>query len=76
MGAVVTMNSRTKRTPHFLEGIKEGALTRQVKQKYGARGFTPRGTIKVAVLEDLTKSRNETTRKRAQLALNMRKFRR
>jgi len=53
---------------------KPGALTRTVKRKYGKRGFTRRGTIKVEVLRELAKRKGVTGR-RARLALTLRKLR-
>jgi len=53
---------------------KPGALTRTVKRKYGKKGFTKRGTIKVSVLRKLAK-RKGVTGKRARLALTLRKLR-
>jgi len=53
---------------------RPGALTRTVKRKYGKRGFTRRGTIKVEVLRELAKRKGVTGR-RARLALTLRKLR-
>jgi len=53
---------------------KPGALTRTVKRKYGKKGFTRRGTIKVEVLRKLAKRKGVTGR-RARLALTLRKLR-
>ncbi len=58
------------------EAIKNpGALRRYVKRVYGEEGFTKRGTIKVEVLRELLNHPNETIRRRAQLALTLRKLR-
>jgi len=54
---------------------KPSALRRYVKRKYGKRGFTRRGTIKVSVLRRLAKRKGITGR-RARLALTLRKLRR
>jgi len=55
--------------------MKKDALRNYVKRTYGKEGFTNRGTIKVSVLRELSSRKNvhEKTRKRAQLALNLRK---
>jgi hypothetical protein len=52
--------------------LKKGSLRRQVKQEFGGKGFTGRGTIKHAVLVKLSKRAGKTGR-RAQLALTLRK---
>ena len=58
------------------EAIKNpGALRRYVKRVYGEEGFTKRGTIKTEVLRELLNHPNETIRRRAQLALTLRKLR-
>jgi len=57
------------------EAIKRpGALRQYVKRKYGKKGFTERGTIKVSILRDLA---NEPgiVGQRARLALTLRKLR-
>lgn len=51
-----------------------GALRRSVKEKYGARGFTERGTIKQSVLHKLAKQPGVTGR-RARFAEELRGFR-
>lgn len=60
-----------------------GALREYVKRNYGKEGFTKDGDIKVSVLRQLARgigpsgrSVSETTRRRAQLALNLRGMRR
>ena len=54
---------------------KPGALHAYVKRKYGERGFTRRGTIKREILVKLAKhAKNPTIRRRAQLALTLRKL--
>jgi len=55
--------------------MKKDALRNYVKNRYGKEGFTNRGTIKVSLLRELASSKNvrKTTKKRAQLALNLRK---
>jgi len=56
------------------EAIKKpGALRRTVKRRYGEKGFTERGTIKVSVLRDLSNEPGKTGQ-RARLALKLRKF--
>jgi len=52
---------------------KPGALTRTVKRRYGQKGFTGRGTIKVSVLNELANEKG-VTGKRARLAQTMRKL--
>ena len=54
--------------------MKRGALTETVWREFGARGFTKGGKIKVAVLKKLRKSASKVTRKRANFALNSRKW--
>ena len=57
------------------EAIKRpGALRQYVKRKYGQRGFTERGTIKVSVLRDLANEPGKVGQ-RARLALTLRKLR-
>lgn len=53
---------------------RKGALRETVKRRYGSRGFTRRGTIKVEVLRKLS-SEKGVTGKRARLALTLRKLR-
>ncbi len=55
---------------------KPGSLTATVRQKFGPRGFTKRGTIRVSVLRKLAAKGGPKTRKRAGLALTLRKLRR
>jgi len=50
-----------------------GALRRTVKQEYGSRGFTERGTIRESVLHKLAKEPG-VIGKRARLAERLRKF--
>jgi hypothetical protein len=58
------------------EAIKNpGALKRYVKRVFGEEGFTRRGTIKTEVLRELLRHPNETIRRRAQLALTLRRLR-
>lgn len=52
---------------------KEGALRATVKRRYGARGFTKRGTIKPDVLRKLAKEKG-VTGQRARLAKTLRKL--
>jgi len=54
---------------------KKGALREYVLKKYGKKGFTSRGTIKVSVLKELAE-KGGTIGKRARLALTLRKLRR
>lgn len=57
------------------EAIKRpGALRAYVKRRYGKKGFTERGTIKVSVLRDLANEPG-TIGRRARLALTLRKLR-
>jgi len=53
---------------------KRGSLRNYVKRKYGKRGFTKRGTIKVDVLQKLSKKKGKVG-KRARLALTLKKLR-
>ena len=53
---------------------KPGSLRAYVKRVYGEAGFTSRGTIKREVLLELKKHPNPTIRKRANLALTLRKL--
>jgi len=53
---------------------KPGSLRATVRRRYGNRGFTQRGTIKVKVLHELAKKKGVTGR-RARLALTLRKLR-
>ena len=53
--------------------MKKGALTAYVKKKFGSKGFTQGGDIKVSVLKELKNSSSPKTRKRATVALNIRK---
>ena len=58
------------------EAIKHpGALRAYVKRKYGSRGFTKKGTIKVSILRKLAKKKGKVGR-RARLALTLRRLRR
>jgi len=52
---------------------KPGALRSYVKRKYGAKGFTKRGTIKVSILRDLANEPGKTGQ-RARLALRLRGY--
>lgn len=52
---------------------KPGALKRSVRRKYGSRGFTSKGTIKVSVLKKEAKKKGKTG-KRARLAWTLRKL--
>jgi len=54
---------------------KPGTLRATVRRRYGSRGFTQRGTIKVKILRRLAKAKGVTGR-RARLALTLRKLRR
>jgi len=53
---------------------KPGALREYVKRKYGKKGFDKDGKIKHSILLQLKKSKNQTIRKRANLALLLRKM--
>ena len=53
--------------------MKTGALTAIVRKKFGKKGFTKGGDIKIPVLEKLKKSPSPITRKRANFALNIRR---
>jgi len=56
--------------------MKKDALRNYVKRTYGKEGFTNKGTIKVSLLRKLANDSrvSSVTRKRAQLALNLRKI--
>lgn len=56
---------------------KPGALRKYVHRRFGKRGFTKKGTIRVSILRRLSedKSVGKTTRARARLALTLRKLR-
>jgi len=54
---------------------RKDALREYVKRKYGEKGFTERGTIKVEVLRELSKRKGKIGQ-RARLALTLRKLRR
>lgn len=53
---------------------RPGALRAYVKRKYGKKGFTEKGTIKVEVLRELAKKPGSVGR-RARLALTLRRLR-
>ena len=53
---------------------RKNALREYVKRKYGEKGFTERGTIKVEVLRELAKRKGKIGQ-RARLALTLRKLR-
>jgi len=53
---------------------RPGALRAYVKRVYGEKGFTSRGTIKRDVLLELKRHPNPTIRRRATLALTLRKL--
>lgn len=52
---------------------KPGALRRQVRSRYGDKGFTDDGTIRVEVLRKLSHVKG-VTGKRANLALTLREL--
>lgn len=54
-----------------------GSLRRYVSRKFGRRGFTKKGTIKVSVLRKIARDKNVSSRvrNRARLALTLRKLR-
>jgi hypothetical protein len=53
-----------------------GALRETVEREYGSRGFDQNGDIKVAVLHRIARSPHHTatTRKRARLAITLRRL--
>lgn len=53
--------------------MRNGALNAYVKKKFGSKGFTQDGDIKVSVLKELKKSHSPKTRRRATFSLNIRK---
>ncbi len=65
-----------RKTGWIQRAIKHpGALRRYVKRKYGDKAFTRRGTIKREILLKLAKNaKNKTIRRRAQLALTLRRL--
>ncbi|MGC9106827.1 MAG: hypothetical protein ACP5IE_01365 [Infirmifilum sp.] len=65
-----------RKTGWIQRAIKHpGALRRYVKRKYGDKGFNKRGAIKREVLLKLAKhAKNPTIRRRAQLALTLRRL--
>lgn len=50
-----------------------GALRKTVRQRYGEKGFTKRGTIRVSVLHELA-NEPDVTGRQARLALTLREF--
>ncbi len=56
---------------------KPGSLREYIRRKYGKRAFTSKGTIKVTYLRKLLRSKtvDEKTKRRARLALTLRKLR-
>jgi len=57
-----------------MRNSRRGALRRQMREKYGKKAFTERGTIKVEYLEKASKGGGKLGR-RARLALTLRKLR-
>ena len=53
---------------------KPGSLRKQMRQKYGSKAFTARGTIKVEYLEKAAKEKGKMGQ-RARLAMTLRKIR-
>ncbi len=53
--------------------MKKGTLSEYVKRRFGSKGFTQDGDIKVSVLKELKKSHSPKTRRRATFTLNIRK---
>ena len=53
---------------------RKNALREYVKRKYGEKGFTERGTIKVEVLRELAERKGKIGQ-RARLTLTLRKLR-
>jgi hypothetical protein len=72
------MARRRKSRKYWIQSaIKHpGALRAYVKRVYGKKGFTSRGTIKREVLLKLKRHPNPTIRRRANLALTLRRLRR
>jgi len=55
--------------------LKKGTLTRWIKEKYGAKAFTDRGTIKMEYLKKaLRDAPTLTTKRKVQFAINARKW--
>ncbi len=53
---------------------RPGSLRAYIKRVFGSRGFTSDGTIKVEVLRKLAKSGSPRIRRKASLALTLRKL--
>ena len=57
--------------------LKKGSLTRWMKEHYGEKAFTDRGTIKMEYLRRaLRDAPTLTTKKKVQFAINARKWKR
>ena len=58
--------------------LKKGTMRSYVRQRYGKEGFTEKNTIKVSVLREIVNDPDVhiKTRRRAQLALNLKKIKR
>lgn len=54
--------------------IKKNALRNEARRKYGSKAFKKNGDLKVEYIKLMRNSKNELTRKRAQLALNFRRM--
>ncbi|WP_201796928.1 hypothetical protein [Thermoplasma sp. Kam2015] len=54
--------------------MRKGALRNYVKKRFGNKGFTKAGTIKIEVLKRLKQDGSPAIRKRATFALNARKW--
>lgn len=66
---------KAARKKRFIKGAikKPGALRRTVRRRFGSRGFTKRGTLRVSTVRKLAKERGKTGQ-RARFALRLRKF--
>ncbi|KKN83079.1 hypothetical protein LCGC14_0303450 [marine sediment metagenome] len=70
-----------KKKPLKLD-LEKGTLRTYVKRNYGEKGFTGKDTIKVSVLHDIKQGKktpkgnkpNAKTKKRANFAINSRKW--
>jgi len=57
--------------------LKKGSLTSWIKDKYGTKAFTDRGTIKIEYLKKaLRDAPTLTTKRKVQFAINARKWKR
>lgn len=57
-------------------GLKKGTMRVYVKNRYGSKGFNKDGTLKISVLQEIADDPavHSKTRKRAVLAINLKKI--